>query len=54
MEDYEYFTLLEKRKGKAAVDEIVRTAVPTWGTWNQDPYHLLKLRERIAREITGQ
>ena len=51
MEDYEYFTLLEKRKGKEAVDEIVRAAVPTWGTWDQDPYHLLKLRERIAREI---
>ncbi|MCL5281893.1 MAG: DUF4091 domain-containing protein [Planctomycetes bacterium] len=54
MEDYEYFTLLEKRKGKEAVDEIVRTAVPTWGSWDQDPYHLLKLRERIAREIVGQ
>jgi hypothetical protein len=54
MEDYEYFTLLEKRKGKEAVDEIVRAAVPTWGTWDQDPYHLLKLRERIAREIVGQ
>jgi hypothetical protein len=52
MEDYEYFTLLEKRKGKEAVDEIVRTAVPTWGSWDQDPDHLLKLRERIAQEIT--
>ena len=52
MEDYEYFTLLEKRKGKDAVDEIVRTAVPTWGSWDQDPYHLLKLRERLAQEIT--
>jgi hypothetical protein len=51
MEDYEYFVLLEKAKGKAAVDEIVRTAVPSWGTWNQDPYQLLKLRARIAREI---
>ncbi len=54
MEDYEYFTLLEKRKGKEAVDEIVRTAVPTWGSWDQDPYHLLKLRERIAQAIMGQ
>jgi hypothetical protein len=52
MEDYEYFTLLERRKGREAVDEIVRTAVPTWGTWNQDPYGLLKLRERLARGIT--
>ncbi|MCU0914413.1 MAG: DUF4091 domain-containing protein [Planctomycetes bacterium] len=51
LEDYEYFTLLEKRKGKEAVDEIVRAAVPTWGMWNQDPYHLLGLRERMAHEI---
>jgi len=52
MEDYELFVLLEKAKGKEVVEEIVRTAVPTWGTWDQDPYHLLKLRERLAREIT--
>ncbi|RPJ33551.1 MAG: DUF4091 domain-containing protein, partial [Planctomycetaceae bacterium] len=51
MEDYEYFTLLEKRGGKAIVDEVVRSAVPTWGTWNQDPRQLLTLRERLAREI---
>lgn len=54
MEDYEYLMLLEKRKGKEAVDEIVRTAVPTWGTWDQDPYRLLKLRERVAQEIMGR
>jgi len=51
MEDYEYFSLLEKHGGKAIVDEIVRLAVPTWGTWNQDPRQLLKLRERLANEI---
>jgi hypothetical protein len=51
MEDYEYFALLEKLGGKAIVDEVVRSAVPTWGTWNQDPHQLLKLRERLATEI---
>jgi len=51
MEDYEYFTLLEQRGGGAVVDEIVRSAVPTWGTWSQDPRQLLKLRERLANEI---
>lgn len=51
MEDYEYFTRLEKLGGKAVVDEVVRSAVPTWGTWNQDPHQLLKLRERLAGEI---
>jgi hypothetical protein len=54
MEDYEYFVLLEKAKGKEAVEEIVRAAVPTWGTWDQDPYHLLNLRERIAQAILGR
>jgi hypothetical protein len=51
MEDYEYFTLLEKRRGKDTVAEIVCQAVPTWGTWDQDPYRLLELRNRLAREI---
>jgi hypothetical protein len=51
MEDYEYFVLLEKRGGRDAVEEIVRQAVPTWGTWNQDPARLSELRERLAREI---
>ncbi len=54
MEDYEYFVLLEQRGGKDAVEEIVRSAVPTWGSWNQDPYALLKLRERLAREILSK
>lgn len=54
MEDYEYFVLLEQRGGKAAVEEIVRSAVPTWGSWNQDPDALLKLRERLAKEILGK
>ena len=54
MEDYEYFVLLEHRRGREAVDEIVRRAVPTWGTWDQDPYRLLELRSRVAREILGQ
>jgi hypothetical protein len=51
MEDYEYFVLLEKRGGREAVEEIVRQAVPTWGTWNQDPARLSELRERLASEI---
>jgi hypothetical protein len=51
MEDYEYFKLLEKRRGKDIVDQIVRSAVPSWGAWNQDPYRLLELRERLAQEI---
>ena len=51
MEDYEYFKILEDRGGKEVVEEVVRMAVPTWGTWEQDPYRLLELRHRLAREI---
>jgi hypothetical protein len=51
MEDYEYFAILEERGGKEIVDEVVRAAVPTWGTWEQDPYRLLELRSRLADEI---
>jgi hypothetical protein len=51
MEDYEYFVLLEERDGKAAVEEIVRSAVPTWGSWQRDPNQLLELRRRLAEGI---
>ena len=51
MEDYEYFVLLQQRAGRQAVDEIVRQAVPTWGTWDRNPYRLLELRKLLAREI---
>jgi hypothetical protein len=51
MEDYEYFAILEERGGEDVVEEIVRSAVPTWGTWKQDPHQLLELRRRLAKEI---
>ncbi|MGC9328798.1 MAG: glycoside hydrolase domain-containing protein, partial [Candidatus Hinthialibacter sp.] len=51
MEDYEYFAVLEELGGKDAVDAIVRRAVPTWGTWNQNPMDLLELRRDLAEEI---
>jgi hypothetical protein len=51
MEDYEYFALLDERADSAAVDEIVLSIVPTWGTWNQDPYRLPELRKRLAAAI---
>jgi len=51
MEDYEYFALLDARGGRDAVERIVRAAVPTWGSWQQDPYRLLELRAQLAEEI---
>jgi hypothetical protein len=54
MEDYEYFVLLEQAGGKELVDEVVRTAVPTWGAWVQNPHCLPDLRQRLAREILSR
>ena len=51
MEDYEYFVLLEKLGAKDIVEKIVRSAVPTWGSWKQDPDTLLSLRKQLAKEI---
>jgi hypothetical protein len=51
MEDYEYFAILADLGGEEAVEQIVREAVPTWGTWKQDPYLLPQLRRRLAEEI---
>lgn len=51
LEDYEYFALLDARGGKDVADEIVRAAVPTWGSWKQDPMTMLELRKRLAEEI---
>ncbi|RJP19005.1 MAG: DUF4091 domain-containing protein [Candidatus Omnitrophota bacterium] len=51
MEDYEYFTILEQKGGNEIVNAIVREAVPTWGSWNQDSACLPTLRKRLAEEI---
>lgn len=51
MEDYEYFVLLEELGGAGTVEAIVREAVPTWGSWNQDPDCLPRLRSQLAAEI---
>ena len=51
MEDYEYFVLLKNRGGEDIIEEIVKNAVPTWGTWDQDTDRLLERRRKIAQEI---
>ncbi|NUM54774.1 MAG: DUF4091 domain-containing protein [Candidatus Hydrogenedentes bacterium] len=51
MEDYEYFALLASLGKREEADAIVREAVPTWGTWNQDPLAIPALRERLAQAI---
>ncbi len=51
MEDYEYFVLLKNRGAEDIIEKIVKNAVPTWGTWDQDTDRLLERRRKIANEI---
>ena len=51
MEDYEYFVLLKNRGGEDLLEEIVKNAIPTWGSWDQDTDRLLERRRTIANEI---
>ena len=53
MEDYEYFAILDARGEQAAVDAIVREAVPTWGSWKQDSSVLQTLRRNLAQLIVA-
>jgi len=51
MEDYEYFTLLEKLGGREAVTKFVSNVAPNWWASTQDPKVILSTREKIAAEI---
>ncbi|MEW6236021.1 MAG: glycoside hydrolase domain-containing protein [Candidatus Omnitrophota bacterium] len=51
MEDYEYFQILDRQGKQELVQQIVTQAVPTWGTWNQNPMQLLELRKKLAEAI---
>ncbi|HUS72685.1 MAG TPA: DUF4091 domain-containing protein, partial [Sedimentisphaerales bacterium] len=51
MEDYEYFTILEKLKGKEIVEKIVNTVAPSWWNFSKDPGKFLAAREKLAEEI---
>ena len=51
MEDYEYFILLKNLGGEDKAEEIVKKAVPTWGSWDQDTHRILERRSMLAREI---
>lgn len=51
MEDYEYFALLEKRAGPAAVREAVNRIAPTWWDYSRDPDAILAARRELAQQI---
>jgi hypothetical protein len=51
MEDYEYFALLEKRAGAAAVQKIVDRVAPNWWDYARDPATILAARRALAEQI---
>jgi len=51
MEDYEYFVLLERRAGAAAVQKIVDRIAPTWWGYTRDPKALYDARRELAAAI---
>jgi len=51
MEDYEYFHILDQQRKQELVQRIATQAVPTWGTWDQNPAQLLELRKKLAEAI---
>lgn len=51
MEDYEYFTLLEKWAGADAVKKIVDEIAPNWWEYAREPQAILKARAALATAI---
>ncbi len=51
MEDWEYFAILEKLAGRAAVNKIVASVAPNWWASSEDPAIIEATRERLADEI---
>lgn len=51
MEDYEYFSLLEKATGRKAVEKEVLRITRSWWEWEKHPESLFAARESIARQI---
>ena len=51
MEDYEYFSLLEKAAGRKAVEKEVLRITRSWWEWEKHPESLFAARESIARQI---
>jgi len=51
MEDYEYFSILERFTDKKTVKKIINTIAPNWWNFSKDPNDFLATREKIAQQI---
>lgn len=53
IEDYEYLCLLEKKRGRGAVDEAISKLVKSWTEYSQDPGQLDEVRKEIAGVLSA-
>jgi hypothetical protein len=54
LEDYEYLTILARRRSRAVAEEMVRKIARSWHDWDTDATHLLEVRAEIARSIVAR
>jgi hypothetical protein len=51
MEDYEYFSILEKKAGREKVSRLVSEVTSDWGHWSREPAKYYSARKKIAALI---
>jgi len=51
LEDYAYFSLLERLGDRAFLDQEVPRIGSSWWKWDDKPEHLYQIREELARRI---
>jgi hypothetical protein len=54
LEDYEYLTILARRRGRAVTQGLVKKIARSWHDWDTDTRHLLEVRAEIARSILAE
>jgi hypothetical protein len=54
LEDYEYLTILARRRSRAVAEEVVKKIARSWHDWDTDTRHLLRARAEIARLILAK
>jgi hypothetical protein len=54
LQDYEYLTILARRRGRAAAERVVKKIARSWHDWDTDAKHLLEARAEIARSILAK
>ena len=54
LEDYEYLTILARRRGRAVAEDVVNKIARSWHDWDTDARHLPHARAEIARLILAK